>query len=94
MTEYIEREAALDALCKASVPCFSATGKPILDVDYVPAIVSIPAADVKPVVRCGECIHGYDDIGGRYCSYGVCVDCVVTDDFYCADGERGDNNDR
>lgn len=55
MTDYISREAALDALCKASTPCFSSTGKPILvfDVDYVPAINSIPAADVRPVESIG-----------------------------------------
>lgn len=46
MTEYIKREDVLDALCNASVPTFNLFGKPILDVDYVPAIKSIPAADV------------------------------------------------
>ena len=53
MTDYISRDAVLDALCKASTPCFSSTGKPILvfDVDYVPAINSIHAADVRPVVK-------------------------------------------
>ena len=53
MTDYISRDAVLDALCKASTPCFSSTEKPILvfDVDYVPAINSIHAADVAPVVH-------------------------------------------
>lgn len=65
MTDYISRDAALDALCKACTPCFSSTGKPILafDVDYVPAINAIPAADVRPVVR-GKWIDRDDDYYG------------------------------
>lgn len=39
------------------------------------------------VTRCAECVHSYEDIGGRTCSYGVCVDCVVPDDFFCRYGE-------
>lgn len=35
------------------------------------------------VVRCKECEHGYDDLCGRVCSFGPCVDCIVPDDFYC-----------
>ena len=44
--------------------------------------------DVKPVVRCKDCIHSYDDLCGLCCAYGVCVDCVVQPEFYCAFGER------
>lgn len=46
--------------------------------------------DVKasPLIRCKDCKWSYDDVSGRICSYGVCVDCAVSDDFYCADAER------
>ena len=54
---YLRREDVLDALCNASVPTFNLFGKPILDVDYVPAIKSIPAADVRPVVLCKDCMY-------------------------------------
>lgn len=64
--EYIERDAALDALCKASVPCFSATGKPILDVDYVPAINAIPAADVVPGSDFRDCRNELCLYCGKY----------------------------
>ncbi len=47
-----------------------------------------PAADVAPVVRCGECLYAYDSVGGWCCSHGVCVDCTVPEDFFCADGKR------
>ena len=47
-----------------------------------------PAADVAPVVRCKDCKHSWEDIGGLCCSHGVCVDITVPDDFYCAYGIR------
>ena len=50
----------------------------------------MPAADVAPVVRCKDCKHSYEDLCGRVCSYGVSVDCVVPDDFFCADGAKMD----
>lgn len=39
------------------------------------------------IVRCKDCKWSYDAIGGTFCSHGVCVDCVVYDDWFCADGE-------
>lgn len=48
------------------------------------AILDAPAADVAPVVRCKDCANSYEDAFGRVCAYGICVDCTVPDDFYCA----------
>ena len=42
----------------------------------------------EPVVHCKNCKHSWEDIGGLCCSHGVCVDCTVPEDFFCADGER------
>lgn len=39
-------------------------------------------------ILCRDCAHSYESIDGRVCTYGVCVDCVVPDDFFCAFGER------
>lgn len=44
--------------------------------------------DVVPVVRCKDCRHSYEDIGGLTCSRGICVDCIVRRDFFCADGAK------
>ena len=44
--EYIEREAALEAAKKSH-----------LYFDLKPIINSIPAADVRPVVLCRDCLH-------------------------------------
>ena len=42
------------------------------------------------IIRCKDCKWSYDAIGGTFCSHGVCVDCVVYDDWFCAGGERKD----
>lgn len=48
----------------------------------------LPTVDAEVVVRCKDCKHSWEDLGGLTCSHGVCVDCVVLGDFYCANGER------
>ena len=60
--------------------------------DALDNLKNAPAADVAPVVRCKDCAYSYEDIGGRTCSHGVCVDCIVPDDFFCAYGKREENN--
>lgn len=51
-------------------------------------IDNAPTVDAVPVVRCKDCRYGYDDMGGLCCSHGVCVDCVVPEDFFCRYGKR------
>lgn len=52
-------------------------------------IREMKSADVAPVVRCRDCKHSYEDLGGLYCcSFGPCVDCPVSPDFWCANGKR------
>lgn len=51
-----------------------------------------PTADVAPVVRCRDCKHRYEDLGGMCCSYGPCVDCTVPPDFWCANGRRREDS--
>lgn len=40
------------------------------------------------VVRCKDCEYSYDEISYLCCSHGVCADCEVPPNFYCADGKR------
>lgn len=90
MTEYIEREAVKEAIGFVHLHCVRyGENKSLLDV-----INEIPAANVAPVVRCKDCCHSYDGIGGLVCSYGPCVDCIVPEDFYCKHGERKNENDK
>lgn len=81
MAEYIEREKA----------------KRLLHIEYAYAaeqlLDEIPAAGVAPVGHCWECEHSYEAVGGRFCTYGVCVDCEVPDDFYCGNGKRGETGE-
>lgn len=61
MKDYIEREAAIEAVTRAKLPDTTPDGVPIANgkrsvTDCVRRIKSIPAADVKPVVR-GEWIE-------------------------------------
>lgn len=62
MTEYIEREALIDAfeyadpdVCAVYPDQYSKWGYGIESVRDV--IRSVPAADVVPVIRCKDCIH-------------------------------------
>ena len=52
------------------------------------ALDFIPAVDVAPVVQCKDCEYSGEDISGLTCSYGCYVDCIVREDFFCADGKR------
>lgn len=85
MAKYIKCEAVLalirpddpnDERCAVTV----ATAKRLIR----HALTTAPAADVAPVVRCKDCANSYEDAFGRVCTYGICVDCTVPDDFYCA----------
>lgn len=53
-------------------------------------IREMPAVDAVPVVRCRECMYSWEDLSGLCCSYGPCVDCPVSPDFWCANGRRGE----
>lgn len=45
----------------------------------------------EQIVHCKDCKHSYQDIGGLCCAHGVCIDCTVPEDFFCAYGERRTN---
>lgn len=47
-----------------------------------------PTVDAVEVVRCKDCEYSYDEISYLCCSHGVCADCEVPPNFYCADGKR------
>lgn len=63
----------------------------ILLVPYRDAKKLIEAAktvDAVPVVRCKDCENSYYAVDDLICSYGPCVDCPVSPDFWCANGRR------
>lgn len=91
MAEYIERESAIRVVKGQS--SLTMTRSSLID-----SISKLPAADVAPVTRCKDCANSYEDAFGRVCAYGICVDCTVPDDFYCASSkpkeeDHADNHD-
>lgn len=79
MAKYINAAEAAEKVVEA-------TG--IRIADLVDVFAEISAADVVPVVLCKDCEHSWEDIGGLTCNYGCCVDCIVREDFFCADGVK------
>ena len=56
--------------------------------DIKKSIEATKTVDAVPVVRCKECKYSYADLDGLCCTYGVCIDSIVPEDFYCSNGER------
>lgn len=83
MGDYISRDMAMKCLTKVEV-----TNRLATMTDAKREIAEMPAADVAPVVLCKDCEYSWEDIGGLTCSYGCCVDCIVREDFFCADGVK------
>lgn len=92
MAEYIDREACLSILREKASMAVLMDAAPYFE-KAAQMLEKLPAADVAPVVRCKDCKHSWEDLGGLTCSHGVCVDCVVLGDFYCSYGERKDGAD-
>ena len=56
--------------------------------DIKKSMEAAKTVDAVPVVRCKDCKYSYDDLDGLCCTYGVCIDSIVPEDFYCSNGER------
>lgn len=52
------------------------------------AVEEMPTVDAEIVVRCKDCEYSYDELSYLCCSHGVCTDCEVPPNFYCAEGKR------
>ena len=55
-------------------------------------IADTPTVDAVPVVRCKDCENSYYAVDDLICSYGPCVDCPVSPDFWCANGRRREDS--
>ena len=89
MAEYINRGTAIAKLTALEVTEPNSTMK-----DAKRVLADMQTADVAPVVRCKDCEYSYDEISYLCCSHGVCVDCEVTPNFYCAYGKRRAENEK
>lgn len=93
MAECIDRDAIYTAFANACTDVLERAS----EIDYIAGfgyehvieiLDNIPTVNVAPVVRCKDCEYSYDEISYLCCSHGVCVDCEVPPNFYCADGKR------
>ena len=95
--EYIERETAKSELLSWAV-CMNHPEYLMRD-DAMHVIDSIPAADVKPVVRCWECKHHYwvqEPCHGKsvhYCKLPHMRGIEIFKEFFCYYGERKEGSD-
>lgn len=80
MDDYIKRADAIKTVC-GDCEYYSTNDCEDCRLDR---LTKIPAADVRPVVRCGECIR--KDICRSSNIWAVSPD----DNWFCADGERRD----
>ena len=91
MAEYIERDAALREIERREARM---VGDKRVSVDAMKSFIkNRPAADVAPVVRCKDCENSYYAVDDLICTYGPCVDCPVSPDFWCANGRRREDSD-
>ena len=90
MAEYIDRDAALREIERREALM---VGDKRVSVDAMKSFIkNRPAVDVAPVVRCKECENSYYAVDDLICSYGPCVDCPVSPDFWCANGRRREDS--
>ena len=90
MAEYIERDAALREIERREARM---VGDKRVSVDAMKSFIkNRPAADVAPVVRCKDCENSYYAVDDLICTYGPCVDCPVSPDFWRANGRRREDD--
>lgn len=90
MAEYIDRVVLIETLknCRdAHADVGDAEGCELIE-DVMQEIIKQASADVAPVVRCEDCEYSYVGMSYLCCSHGVCVDCEIPPNFYCAEGKR------
>lgn len=78
---------AVGGFCTAVPAAHCPMLREYLDTGLTPAEVS------APIVRCKDCEYSYDEINYLCCSHGVCFDCEVPPNFYCAEGKRKENDE-
>lgn len=106
MEEYIPRKEAIIAVCSARLPDVGKDGIPIANgkrsvSDCVRRIKAIPAADVRPVVLCRDCVNYVESdeangekmcvIDAEWCEEDGCYygfNSYTEPDWFCAGGKK------
>ena len=92
MAEYIEREAAIDAIMKVYVRTAGYKARERV-FEAEEAVRRLPVADVVPVVRGKDCIYEKDAKWNRK-GFRICpaTHMEIVDDDFCSYGERKEKN--
>lgn len=85
MTDYISREAAIEAVCENCNKIFPEEPCEPSDCTIMQMLHSIPSADVRPVVLCKDCKHRFMTPNGWHCPY---AEWGIEDDDFCSCGEK------
>lgn len=95
---YIKSETAEEIICSICDRMYPGMGCEPADCEYADCewmkMLAEESVDAAPVVRCKDCEYSYDEISYLCCSHGVCVDCEVPPNFYCAYGKGGRKRNR
>lgn len=86
MADYIDRQAAIEAIRRAEALCRAFGYHNAID-----ALRSVPSADAVPVVRCKDCKHKIINENVPRKPIICCRTLMVGEtvpDWFCADGER------
>ena len=86
--EYISREAAIKEVCAGCGIEFSDEPCEPPDCEIMARLKAIPAADVKPVVRCRDCKNWTETQKIPNCGSCYCDALLRWGNFYCAAGEK------
>lgn len=66
----------------------AAKGRMYATKEFIELQKRIEGGQLVEVVRCKDCENSYYAVDDLICSYGPCVDCPVSPDFWCANGKR------
>ena len=84
--EYIERDRLYElGYWHGATPTLDNPFPDGVDAVDTKDIDSIPAADVRPVVRCRDCKHRFITPNGWHCPY---AEWGIEDDDFCSCGEK------
>ena len=98
MSDYISRQAAIDAICRACnydkddfEDCSDRNPNSTF-CDSMSALRRVPSADAVEVIRCKDCKHKtVVEIGMVYCPR--VIGSWVEDNWFCADAERRNDDE-
>lgn len=99
MTDYISRQAAIEAVEKCQQYKVSKEDYAVDFAEVKTELMLLPTADVVDVVRCKDCKHGKDAVRGDYKHRLHLIDCNRIDDEhpyimrsndFCSWGERAE----